>query len=828
MARRRLADALAAFARTGSTRRGLFAAATVIAASSLGFVAPAAASPPGASSPGASTGQDVQALCGAAPEGKARCFALRRTDIAPHKGAAPLVPPAGYGPADLASAYDLPSDGGAGHTVAIVDAFDDPNAEADLAIYRSQFGLPACTTANGCFRKVDQRGGTSYPPPNTGWAGEISLDVDMVSAVAPQAHILLVEADDNSNDNLGAAVVEAVALGAGYVSNSYGSGYDSTPGSGEDPSEVTELDPFYNHPGVAIVASSGDSAFGVSYPAASQYVTSVGGTSLVPDGSARGWSESVWFNASGGPGSGCSLFEAKPSWQVDSGCSMRAVADVSAVADPATGVAVYDTFGSPGWTVFGGTSASSPIIAGVYANAGTPVAGTYPSSYPYEDPGALNDVTAGNNGSCSPSYLCTAGSGYDGPTGLGTPNGVAAFTTGPHGTISGTVTNRRTNAAISGAQITAGTGHATTDASGHYSMSVPVGTYDLTAAAFGYQSRTISGLQVTDGGTTTQNVALKSVPSVDRVGQRHGRLRARLAAVRHAHGGRRPRRPRVHQPVHRPLQRAVAGERDVSAARDGQLPGLPGRRPSRSSSAPLRWCRTSWCRWTWQRARPRATRSHRTGVTQTFDGASTPAGWTVVNNTAAGGWVFNDPHSRGNLTGGSGGFAIIDSDFLGSGNTEDTWLVSPAVDLSGVSSPELSFDSDYRNLNSIAQVDVSVDGGSTWTTVWDHSGSDARGPAHYDVALPGAANQSSVQVRFHYTGTWAWWWEVDNVFLGSRACDPVAGWPGRWQRDRRHHGRRRSTARPSPATTTRRTPRPRWPRRTTRRWVTGSSGCSRR
>src|SRR5262249_30422596 len=152
--------------------------------------------------------------------------------------------------------------------------------------------------------------------------------------VAPQARIILVEADDNSTDNLGAAVDEAVALGAMYVSNSYGSAYDSTPGSGEDPSEGTDLDPHYNHPGSAHVASSGDSAFGVAYPAASQYVTSVGGTSLVADGSTRGWSESVWNNAFGGPGSGCSLFESKPSWQTDSGCGMRTLADVSAVADP--------------------------------------------------------------------------------------------------------------------------------------------------------------------------------------------------------------------------------------------------------------------------------------------------------------------------------------------------------------------------------------------------------------------------------------------------------------------------------------------------------------
>ncbi len=164
-----------------------------------------------------------------------------------------------------------------------------------------------------------------------------------------------------------------------------------------------------------------------------------------------------------------------------------------------------------------------------------------------------------------------------------------------------------------------------------------------------------------------------------------------------------------------------------------------------------------------------------TGATQTFDGTSTPAGWTVINNTAAGGWEFDDPHPRGNLTGGSGGFAIIDSDFLGLGNTEDTFLVSPAADLTGVSSPDVSFDSDYRHLSSTADVDVSIDGGSTWTNVWERAAGDARGPAHYDIPLPGAANQPSVQVRFHYTGTWAWWWEVDNVFLGGRTCVPVAG-----------------------------------------------------
>ena len=271
-----------------SRARRFVVIATALATVCLGLTTPGVAvaqTSTQAASSKASPKPNVAALCGVAKKGASQCFALRRIDLAGTKGVHPNLTPSGYGPSDLMSAYNLPAGGGAGQTVALVDAFDDPNAEADLTVYRSQYGLPPCTTANGCFSKIDQRGGTSYPAPDAGWAGEISLDLDMVSAIAPQAHILLVESDDNNNDNLGAAVDEAVALGAKYVSNSYGSQYDSTPGSGEDPSEVTDLDPYYNHPGVAVVASSGDDDYGVSYPAASQYVTAVGGTSLVADSS---------------------------------------------------------------------------------------------------------------------------------------------------------------------------------------------------------------------------------------------------------------------------------------------------------------------------------------------------------------------------------------------------------------------------------------------------------------------------------------------------------------------------------------------------------------
>ncbi|MER6125267.1 hypothetical protein ABT173_22045 [Streptomyces sp. NPDC001795] len=373
--------------------------------------------------PSASSAAHVKHLCARATKpGQMACLAEARTDVVQHMTVSPNTAPPGYGPSDLQSAYNLPSTAGSGRTVAIVDAYDDPTAESDLAAYRSQYGLPACTTANGCFRKVNQTGGTTYPSVDAGWAGEISLDLDMVSAACPQCQILLVEANSPSTSDLGTAENEAVALGAKYVSNSFG--------GTEDPSQTTADVQYFNHPGVAITVSAGDNDYGAEYPATSPYVTAVGGTSLSRASTSRGWTESVWSDGTYGTGSGCSAYGTKPTWQSDTGCSHRTAADVSAVADPATGVAVYDTTGGSGWGVFGGTSASAPIIAATYALAGTPTENSYPSSYPYGHTSALNDVTTGSNGTCSPSYLCTAGSGYDGPTGLGTPNGIAAFTGG--------------------------------------------------------------------------------------------------------------------------------------------------------------------------------------------------------------------------------------------------------------------------------------------------------------------------------------------------------------------------------------------------------------
>jgi subtilase family serine protease len=350
----------------------------------------------------------VTHVCGAVPIHHSRCFAVTLDGASAPFG---VNAPSGYGPQDLQSAYKLPSTtAGAGQTVAIVDAYDDPTAESDLAQYRSFYGLPPCTTANGCFRKVDQNGGTLYPAPSPDWDLEISLDLDMVSATCPTCHILLVEATTNLTSDLLVAEDTAARLGANAISNSWGGGEDST--------ETTD-DVHFNHPGVAITASSGDDGFGVSYPAASPFVTAVGGTSLSKASNARGWTESAWSGA----GSGCSAFEPKPAWQQDTGCARRTVADVSAVADPDTGVAVL--FAGV-WFTVGGTSASSPIIASVYALAGNASSVNY-GSFPYGNPGGLFDVTTGSNGACSPAYLCTGRAGYDGPTGLGTPNGTSSF-----------------------------------------------------------------------------------------------------------------------------------------------------------------------------------------------------------------------------------------------------------------------------------------------------------------------------------------------------------------------------------------------------------------
>ena len=386
-------------------RRSIFAVATAVAASLLvGPVGLAAATPAPAA-----RAHHAGRVCTRAPAGTASCEALVQEDASGKPLA--TTTPGGYGPADIRSAYALTTASSGGRTVAIVDAYNDPTAEADLGVYRSHYGLPACTTANGCFRKVGQTGG-AVPTNNSSWAQEISLDLDMVSATCPDCKILLVEAKTASFANLATAVNYAATQCVSAISNSYG-GSDSSASAA------------YDHPGIAITASTGDGGYGIESPASYGTVVAVGGTSLTRSSTTRGWTEKAWSGA----GSGCSTLNAKPSWQTAATqCSGKANADVSAVADPNTGVAVYDSTsyqGSKDWLVFGGTSASSPIVASVYALSGN--TSGYPASYTWAHAASLNDVTSGSNGTCPTTVWCTSGAGWDGPTGLGTPIGTTAF-----------------------------------------------------------------------------------------------------------------------------------------------------------------------------------------------------------------------------------------------------------------------------------------------------------------------------------------------------------------------------------------------------------------
>jgi subtilase family serine protease len=359
----------------------------------------------------------VPACPGPAADSSARCHAHIVTDskgnpkVWPNYGPGALPP--GFGPSDLRNAYGVSTADNTG-TIVIVDANGYSTAEADMNVYRQMYGIPLCQSSTGCFTKLNQRGKVGADPKdNTGWDQEAALDLEMASAMCPSCKIVLVQADSASFANLAAAVNTAANVpNVKAISNSYG--------GGELFSQFYES--AYNHSGIAITASSGDSGYGVEFPASSPHVTAVGGTSLKVDSSPRGWSETVWSGA----GSGCSSTYAKPTWQTDTGCRKRTVADVSAVADPNTGVAVYGpTNGNGrGWMVFGGTSVAAPITAAMYALNGN--AATYGSN-PYKNTSFLNDVTSGSNGSCGGTYLCTAVVGYDGPTGLGTPKGANAY-----------------------------------------------------------------------------------------------------------------------------------------------------------------------------------------------------------------------------------------------------------------------------------------------------------------------------------------------------------------------------------------------------------------
>jgi hypothetical protein len=320
----------------------------------------------------------------------------------------------GYTPGLLAQAYHLDTSRSPNATIAIVDAYGYPNAESDLAAYRANYGLSACTVASGCLTIVNQNGQTTplpaAPPSGDDWTIETALDLDMASAACPNCKLLLVQANDDQSDGLFIANDTAATLGATVVSNSWGE-----PESDGIAAEETH----FNHPGIGYFVASGDYGWnmggnGPSYPSTSVHVTAVGGTSLIQADSPRGWTEFAWSSS----GSSCSNNIAAPSWQQTTACTMRATADVSAVADPNTPPLIYNS-ANGGYLAVGGTSAASPFVAGVYALYGL---GAAAPGWAESKASSFYDVISGTNGLCG-TVLCDVRNGWDGPTGVGTPNG---------------------------------------------------------------------------------------------------------------------------------------------------------------------------------------------------------------------------------------------------------------------------------------------------------------------------------------------------------------------------------------------------------------------
>lgn len=376
----------------------LFLAAVLLSSFSLtGTVAVSAAGP--------GNGNAARPVCpGPVAPGDTRCHAWAKPDASSS--------PVGLSPAVMKSAYGFSTSNtaGAGMTVAIVDAYDLPTAENDLNVFSQQFGLPACITANGCFLKVNQTGGTKYPRYNSGWGLEIALDIEWAHAIAPGAKILLVEASSNSFNNLLAAEDYASAH-ASYVSNSWG---------GSEFSGETTYDPHFARTGVSFFASSGDAGLPAEYPSASPNVISVGGTTLTFNADGTLYSETGWSSGGGG----CSVYETATSAQSAYGtypqvncAGKRATPDVSLDADPNSGAAVYDSSsynGQKGWYQVGGTSLSSPMWAGRAADSGAVVN----AGYVYAANITFRDITVGNNGApCLVGYdLCTGLGSWTGAT----------------------------------------------------------------------------------------------------------------------------------------------------------------------------------------------------------------------------------------------------------------------------------------------------------------------------------------------------------------------------------------------------------------------------
>jgi len=418
--------------------------------------------PAGADETAAPAAGDDAAADSVCTTGPIRCHA--RVQVSRAGGQSSIVAhaatPTGFGPPDLQSAYNINPNvtAVAKPTVAIIDAYGYAAIESDLAAYRSYYGLSACTIANGCLKVVNQQGLATplppNPPANDDWTVETALDIDMVSAACPKCNILVIQATNNQGDGLYVAQNAAAMLGATVISNSWG-GPENPQATAAD---TATAEGYFAHPGIAIFVSAGDNGYndlqvpagqatGPDYPATSSHTIAVGGTRLVRDASPRGWSETAWAQG----GSACSLSIPKPAYQTASPCAHKATADIAAVGDPATGLAVYNA-GKGGWISVGGTSASSPFIAAIFAATGNgaQTSGAFIASKASK----LYDVTSGNNSAgaaCGTgTLLCTAAAGWDGPTGYGTPNAALLMAAGT-GTGTGTGTGSGNGGAADGA-----------------------------------------------------------------------------------------------------------------------------------------------------------------------------------------------------------------------------------------------------------------------------------------------------------------------------------------------------------------------------------------
>jgi hypothetical protein len=414
------------------TRARLAAAAVTACAATLAGLsagpASAAVGHPATPSAAAVTAAAVRPPCTVARAHTQQCFLSYRPQTAVNRAIAqhrrgPATHPKGWSPRALESAYRLPVQRRSGATVAVSIPYNTPRLARFLSVYREHYGLPPCTTASGCFRQVNQLGHASPLPvssKNSGWDLEATLDVSMISVACPSCHIVVVEANSAEDTSLARTEGTAARLGAEVISNSYG---------GRENGFALAHRRAYTQPGHTIVASAGDLGFtAASFPADMANVVAVGGTTLTRSHSPRGWRETTWNDPIGAGGSGCSAYVRKPSWQHDRHCPGRTVADVSAVA---TNVPIFEaSYG--GWVTVEGTSISAPLIAGIYGLAGD--GGQAGPRDLYQHTGSLFDVTRGNNAffgsarvSCGDDYLCVARTGYDAPTGLGTPDGTGAF-----------------------------------------------------------------------------------------------------------------------------------------------------------------------------------------------------------------------------------------------------------------------------------------------------------------------------------------------------------------------------------------------------------------